>query len=104
MSLVLLVSLKPFFDDSVHYSHILLLEYVAYHRDIDRHDEYVMTLAWKGITTVHHDNLETDCEIVWIELKGLGSTYYIQSIAVTILKKNDKSDGSKSECRPDTQV
>ena len=34
----------------------------------------------------------------------LGSIYYIQSIAVTILKKKDKSDGSKSECRPDTQM
>ena len=27
----------------------------------------------------------------------VGSTYYIKSIAVTILKKKDKSDGSKLE-------
>ena len=33
-----------------------------------------------------------------------GSTYYIQSIAVITLKKKDKSVGSKSECRPDTQM
>ena len=29
-----------------------------------------MILARKGITIVHHDDLKTDCEIVWIELKG----------------------------------
>ena len=34
----------------------------------------------------------------------LGSTYYTQSIAVTTLKLKDKSVGSKSECRPNTQM
>ena len=31
----------------------------------------MMILAKKGITIVHRDDLETDCEIVWIELMGL---------------------------------
>ena len=30
-----------------------------------------MILARKGITIVHRDDLKIDCEIVWIELKGL---------------------------------
>ena len=29
-----------------------------------------MILARKGITIVHRDDLESDCEIVWIKLKG----------------------------------
>ena len=62
---------ETFLDDSVHDSHILPPGYVAYRRDRDRHGGGVMILAKKGITIVHRDDLETDCEIVWIELMGL---------------------------------
>ena len=61
---------ETFLDDSVYDSHILFLGYVAYCRDHDRHGGGVMILARKGITIVHCDDLESDCEIVWIELKG----------------------------------
>ena len=61
---------ETFLDDSVYDSHILFLGYVVYRRVHERHGGGVMILARKGITIVRCDDLESDREIVWIELKG----------------------------------
>ena len=62
---------ETFLDDSVHDSHTLLPGYVAYCRHCNRHSGGVMILDRKGFNIVHYDDLETDCEIVWIKLMGL---------------------------------
>ena len=84
---------ESFLDDSVHDSHLLFLGYVAYCRVHDRHGGGEMISARKGITIVHCDDLETDCEIVWIELKGrtlpivIGVFYHPLSATKSVLKQ-----------------
>ena len=52
-----------------------------------------MILVKKGITMVHRDDLETNCEIVWIELMGLtlpvviGVFYHPPSAAMSVLEQ-----------------
>ena len=66
-------------------------------------------------TSYSYKSVATNFEAIWASYVAifvraktgynLGvATYYIQSIAVTVLKKKDKCDGSKLEYRPDTQI
>ena len=53
-----------------------------------------MILAKKGITIIHHDDLETDCEIIWVELIGpklpivFGVFYHPPLVTMSVLEQN----------------
>jgi len=66
---------ETFLDSTIHDSHIVPPGYAVFRKDRDRHGGGVMIFVKACINAVRRCDLETNCELLWIELLGKkGST------------------------------
>ena len=66
---------ETFLDGTIHDSHIVPPGYAVFCKDHDRHSGGVLIFVKACINAVRRCDLETDCELLWIELLGKqGST------------------------------
>ena len=59
---------KTFLDASIPDAHVIPSSYTIFRRDCDRHGGGVLVLIRDSITAVHHKDLESNREILWLDL------------------------------------
>ena len=58
---------ETFLDSSIPDAHIIPSGYTIFRRDRNRHSGGVLVLIRNSITAVHRKDLESDCEMLWLE-------------------------------------
>ena len=83
---------ESFLDSSIPDTHIIPAGYTVFRHDRNRHGGCVLVLIRNSITVIHRKDLESDCEMLWLELhtsRGIINlvTYYRPPTATVDLLK-----------------